>query len=130
VDIGSLDGSFTFWDKVRSTIHRPQLLHAAGVQRHRLLTSISPQDVRYVSSSKEVILSRVFCKSSGKTIPFGSCLIFSSIASLLGSRGQTNYSSSNAVIDAMSLWHNQEGTAMQSIQWGAWMSVGKAFVTV
>lgn len=130
VDTGSLDESLTFWDRVRSTIARPQLMHAAGVQRHIMLTSMSPEDVRYVSSSKEFILSQIFSKLSGKAIPFGTSLIFSSIASLLGSRGQSNYSSSNAVLDSMSLWHNQEGIQMQSIQFGAWMSVGKAFVTV
>eukprot|EP00890_Picochlorum_soloecismus_P001860 jgi/Picsp_1/2675/NSC_00905-R1_beta-ketoacyl synthase len=129
VDMGSLDESFTFWDRLRSATNRPHLLHAAGVQRHLMLNLIFPQEVRYVSSSKEIVFGQIFSKLNGKIIPFGSCLIFSSIASLLGSRGQANYCASNAVLDSMSLYHNQEGISMQSVQWGAWMSVGMAAKT-
>lgn len=130
VDTCSLDESFTFWDRLRLSTNRPQFLHAAGVQRHLMLNSMYPQDVRYVSSSKETVLCQTFSKLQGKITPFGSCLIFSSIASLLGSRGQANYSASNAVLDSMSLCYNQEGISMQSIQWGAWMSVGKSSLTI
>ena len=58
--------------------------------------------------------------------PVDSMVLYSSIAALMGSPGQTVYSSSNAVLDALSLKSLQCGKDSISIQWGAWASAGMA----
>lgn len=58
--------------------------------------------------------------------PLGVRLLFSSIASLLGSPGQANYSAANAALDAAAQLAQARGLAACSIQWGAWAGGGMA----
>jgi acyl carrier protein len=58
--------------------------------------------------------------------PMGSSVMFSSVASLLGSPGQTNYSASNAVLDSLAQYQQASGLQWVSIQWGAWAEGGMA----
>jgi len=58
--------------------------------------------------------------------PIQQQVIFSSIAALLGSPGQTNYAAANATLDALSQQAQQFGAVSVSVQWGAWSSAGMA----
>jgi acyl carrier protein len=51
---------------------------------------------------------------------------FSSVAALLGSPGQANYSAANAALDALAAGWQARGAAGLSIQWGAWAEGGMA----
>ena len=53
-------------------------------------------------------------------------MAFSSIASLLGSGGQSNYSASNGALERWSDDRGREGSSAAIVQWGAWESVGMA----
>ncbi|HEY4138171.1 MAG TPA: beta-ketoacyl reductase, partial [Casimicrobiaceae bacterium] len=53
-------------------------------------------------------------------------VLFSSIASLLGSNGQGNHASANAFLDALAAYRRARGMAGLSINWGAWSDVGAA----
>ena len=52
--------------------------------------------------------------------------MFSSVASLLGSPGQSNYSAANAALDAAAGSLSASGIPALSIQWGAWAGGGMA----
>ena len=52
--------------------------------------------------------------------------MFSSIAALLGSGGQSNYAAANATLDARSEAHCTIGIPSVSVQWGAWLGGGMA----
>jgi acyl carrier protein len=56
--------------------------------------------------------------------PLDHFVMFSSLASLLGSPGQGNHSSANAFLDALAQYRRQRGLPGLSINWGAWSDVG------
>ncbi len=53
-------------------------------------------------------------------------VMFSSVAALFGNRGQSNYASANAFLDALVHWRRQQGMAATSFNWGPWGEVGMA----
>ncbi len=51
-------------------------------------------------------------------------VLFSSIASLFGSPGQSNHAAANAFMDTLAYHRRAAGLAALSINWGAWSTVG------
>ncbi len=52
--------------------------------------------------------------------------LFSSIASLFGSRGQSNHAAANTFMDVLAYHRIEQGLPAISINWGAWAEVGAA----
>jgi len=84
----------------------------------------SLKSVRKVSGPKSS--SAFLWKQYIQSFPASCSILFSSVAALLGSPGQANYSASNAVLDALSDFQQSMGTKTVSIQWGAWAEGGMA----
>ena len=53
-------------------------------------------------------------------------MLYSSVASLFGNIGQTNYSAANAYLDELARWRVSQGLAAVSVQWPAVSGVGMA----
>lgn len=94
------------------------VFHAAGVLDDALLESQTPERLRQVLAPKLGGWQRMEAALAGAD-PF--VVHFSSIASLLGSPGQSNYCAANGALDAIAA-----ATGALAIQWGPWQGAGMA----
>ncbi|KAL4451846.1 hypothetical protein ABPG75_007508, partial [Micractinium tetrahymenae] len=100
------------------------LLHAGGVLADSLLANLTAGSIRSAFAPKLASLARL----QGPLLlhPAAHHLLFSSVAALLGSPGQANYSAANAALDAAAQLAQLQGAPAASVQWGAWSGGGMA----
>ncbi|QDZ20181.1 polyketide synthase [Chloropicon primus] len=100
------------------------VMHAGGVLADSVLSNQTAQSVKQVFAPKVVGLHQLAKTFAMEAM--GAQVLFSSVAALLGSAGQTNYAAANAVLDAQAhMWQNA-GVSAVSVQWGPWASGGMA----
>ena len=100
------------------------MLHAGGVLSDAMLPNQTLSGLRSVLAPKVAGLDR--WTASAQLHPSISHVLFSSVASLLGSPGQANYSAANAALDLASATLSSSGIPFVSVQWGAWAGGGMA----
>ncbi len=61
---------------------------------------------------------------AGQTLDY--FVLFSSVASMIGTAGQSNYAAANAVSDAFAQWRSQSGYPTVAVSWGLWRAKGMA----
>jgi acyl carrier protein/NAD(P)-dependent dehydrogenase (short-subunit alcohol dehydrogenase family) len=114
-------------------LQRPSLLfHASGMLLDAALANQSLSGLRACASAKSASVGRLMSLlqlQPGADQSQPRHVLFSSVASLLGSPGQANYSASNAVLDSAAQCASMCGQPVTSIQWGAWAGVGMASTT-
>ncbi|WP_127956886.1 type I polyketide synthase [Serratia microhaemolytica] len=98
------------------------VIHSAGVATPQLLSQMTAQDFMSVMPAKVEgawCLHQAFSHSS---LDF--FVLFSSVASLVISMGQSNYAAANAALDALAHWRRGQGLPALSVNWGPWGDVG------
>ena len=100
------------------------MFHASGVLMDATLGNQSLSGIRQVFAPKVDAMERLAPRLYFQ--PGSISVLFSSVASLIGSAGQSNYSSANSWLDSLSAGMQAMGNYCLSIQWGAWSGSGMA----
>jgi acyl transferase domain-containing protein/NADPH:quinone reductase-like Zn-dependent oxidoreductase/SAM-dependent methyltransferase len=100
------------------------VIHAAGSLDDGVLLQQSWERFERVLAAK---MSGAWnLHTSTASLPLDFFVLFSSVASLLGSAGQSNHAAANAFMDALAYSRRQEGLPGLSINWGPWSEIGAA----
>ena len=100
------------------------IIHSAGILEDGLFLTQDWPKFERVFASKVNGGWNLHTASLSKELDF--FVLFSSIASVLGSSGQSNYSAANAFLDGLAYYRQQLGLPALSINWGPWAEVGLA----
>jgi myxalamid-type polyketide synthase MxaB len=100
------------------------VVHAAGVLDDGVLVQQSWERFERVMAPKVAGAWNLHELTADKPLDF--FILFSSIASMLGSPGQANYAAANAFLDGLAHYRKSQGLAALSINWGAWAGAGMA----
>ena len=100
------------------------LLHAGGALADATLPNQTSSSMRRAFAPKVGGARNCWEALHGSAV--GPLVLFSSIASLMGSPGQASYAAANAVLDGMAAAWHAAGSSAVSVQWGAWAGGGMA----
>jgi len=120
-DIGNAD------DVARVLAMAPRLrgiVHAAGVLDDGMLMQQDADRFAKVASPKVDGAWHLHKQTQKQSLDF--LVFFSSVASVIGSPGQSNYASANAFMDGLAHYRRQQNLPAISINWGPWADVGMA----
>ena len=98
--------------------------HCAGALDDGLVTQLDEAQIREVLRPK--IGGASVLDSLTEDCDLHRFVLFSSVAGLFGSAGQSNYSAANAFMDGLAADRRARGKPALSIQWGPWAEAGMA----
>jgi len=111
----------------RSAAAMPQIrgiVHAAGANGSHALAGLDAATLRTVATAK--IAGAWLLHELTRDLPLDFFVLFSSIASVWGSKEQAHYAAGNAFLDALAAHRTSLGQPALSINWGPWASGGMA----
>ncbi len=100
------------------------IFHLAGCLDDGVLSNQSWERFTKVLDPKVMGAWNLHKKSQHLSLEF--FVLFSSIASVLGSPGQGNYAAANAFLDSLSDYRNSQDLPTLTINWGPWAETGMA----
>lgn len=103
------------------------IFHAGGVLADGLIGNQTLQNLRSVFAPKVKVMSEI--ERHLLKVPILQTVLFSSVASLMGSPGQANYGAANGALDKQTLSFVSSGLPITSMQFGPWAGNGMAMDT-
>ena len=94
------------------------VIHAAGVLDDALLENQNWQRFEKVLGPK--VIGANLLHECTKSLELDFFILYSSVASVLGSPGQSNYATANAYLDGLAAYRRSLGLPAVSINWGPW----------
>jgi acyl transferase domain-containing protein/NADPH:quinone reductase-like Zn-dependent oxidoreductase/acyl carrier protein len=124
-DIGDpADVASVFEEIARSSAVLRGVFHTAGALQDGPLNGLSAADFAAVLKPK--VRGGWLLHQATARGDLDLFVLFSSVASVHGSRGQGNYSAANAFLDALAHHRSATGLPAVSVNWGAWAGAGMA----
>jgi acyl transferase domain-containing protein/NADPH:quinone reductase-like Zn-dependent oxidoreductase/thioesterase domain-containing protein/acyl carrier protein len=100
------------------------VIHAAGVLADGILVDMTLEQLNRAMDPK--VRGTWNLHVATRDFPLDFFVLFSSIASVLGSPGQANYAAGNAFLDALAHARRSQGLPATTINWGPWAGSGMA----
>ena len=100
------------------------VFHLAGLVDDATLSTLTLDQLHRVIRPKLLGAWNLHRLTQG--MPLDCFVMFSSVASLLGTAGQGNYAAANAFLDALAHQRRAQGLPALSINWGPWTEAGMA----
>jgi len=100
------------------------VFHAAGVLADGIITEMTLEQLDKALAPK--VLGARNLDAATREMPLDHFVLFSSVASVLGSPGQANYAAGNAYLDALAHARRVDGVPGIAINWGPWAGSGMA----
>ncbi|MFZ1322475.1 MAG: SDR family NAD(P)-dependent oxidoreductase [Ignavibacteria bacterium] len=100
------------------------IIHSAGLLDDGILLNQTIEKFEKVLSPK--IKGAWYLHELTKDLEIDFFIMYSSIASLLGSAGQANHSAANSFLDSFAFYRKAKGLPAMSINWGVWSEIGSA----
>jgi acyl transferase domain-containing protein/acyl carrier protein len=100
------------------------IIHAAGVVGYEMLQSLQWGSLEAVLRPK--VIGTWLLHQLTQDIKLDFFVVFSSIASVWGSRGQAHYAAANAFLDSFAHYRQGQGMPTLSVNWGPWADGGMA----
>jgi acyl transferase domain-containing protein/thioesterase domain-containing protein/acyl carrier protein len=102
------------------------IFHLAGMIADAPLEKQTAENFKQVYAAKARGAWNLHEATEAKKITLDYFVLFSSIASLMGSMAQSNYATANSFLDGLAYYRQKQGLAAQSINWGPWAEAGIA----
>ncbi len=100
------------------------VIHAAGVLQDGMVLQQRWENFAAVMAPK--IAGAWHLHKLTQDAPLDFFVLFSSVVSVLGFKGQSNYAAANAFLDAFAHWRSSLGMKTLSLNWGPWAEAGMA----
>ncbi|MBL7684888.1 MAG: SDR family NAD(P)-dependent oxidoreductase, partial [Deltaproteobacteria bacterium] len=100
------------------------IFHTAGLLEDGMLLNQNWEKFQKVLAPK--VLGTLHLNEVSQKDALDIFVLFSSVASLLGSPGQASYAAANAFLDSFAIQQRVKGRKILSVSWGPWDEVGMA----